>query len=167
MNLFELDHMQQIGLAAAKYYDQTGHYPLSIDELYRADLIAADICKSPVDPFPDGIANEYCKQFSATRPEFKALVTDYPRTYVGPGDFGYKESHFVDLILPYPGAGWLVSLTECKPRRGDTSIIGVSLQGPCARLLLDGSVVSRTQRTRVTENNEVHWDTVSMFIDEP
>lgn len=167
LNTHEISHLHQLGLAAALYYDETGHHPLSIDQLYRAGLVHADICKSPLDPYPDGMANEYCKALSKSQPRFKSFITDYPRTYLGLGDFGHPESSFLTAVLPHPGAGWLVSLTESTPRPPNKSIFDAGPTGRYTRLLMDGSVASRTHRTTLNAYKEVRWSVTSMYMDEP
>lgn len=135
----ELSHMRQLGAAAHMYTEREGQGVLGTLPLVEARDVPKEICASPRDPSPIGMANEYVLQ-----QPLSVKPTTYKNTYIGMREYNFQWDGRPSLqaILEAPGAGWLVNVVESR-KDFPLSKEPLTYRGSYFRLLFDGSVVRR------------------------
>lgn len=139
-NSVELSNLRSLGQAAALYAEVSGHWPISASTLVREFNVPIALVQSPLDTSRNGFTNAMLEYHALTAQNLRQNITDYPLSYTGLGDLGYKSAYFESKVVSQPASGWLVSLVRCKPR---TQGHYGSLSGMYHRLLIDTSVQRR------------------------
>jgi len=131
----EMSAMRQMGLAAQIYFEREGARALGTLPLVEAGDLPKEMCASPRDSIPTGLANYL---LSASR--LSVRTTPYKNSFMGLREFGHtSDSAHLREIEDAPSSGWLLNLIDTeKPVP-----MPLAYRGPYHRLLFDGSVVRR------------------------
>jgi len=137
----ELSELHQLAVAQSLYTADTQGIPMSTLTLVQAGYIKPDVCSSPVDRTPNGMANAITDDLGTHSELYRRLRTDYRNSYVGLREFDFPKSWFDQYVRKFDGAGWLACLTSSKKFNEDGNLIWAS--DSYRRLMLDGSVQIR------------------------
>lgn len=142
-----ISQLRQLGVAGAIYSDEAGGFPDSTHRLVSSGLVKPELCFTPADPTPKGVANAMNMAHIYADPR-----TDYKNSYVGWLQFQVSLAQATDLLEGNGDAGWLVDLTPGQnPERLRQPYFW---EGRYRRLLFDTAVVMRSFRRFPSPNQE-------------
>jgi hypothetical protein len=134
----ELSELHQLAIAQALYTGETGGIPMSTLTLVEGGYVSSNLCSSPVDLTPDGMANAITDDLGSRSQHYLKLGTSYRNSYVGLREFDFPKSWMDQYVKTLSGGGWLASLGASKKFNEDGHLVWSS--DTYRRLMLDGSV---------------------------
>lgn len=150
----DISNLRQIGVARALYladYDDRVDqlYASTLDVLVQTKRIPEQLCISPNDPYPTGLANRLSSPLTLTRLFFKARQpTSYPVSYISISDFQLFDDYKDDLNRnpvwqQFDEGAWLIEISGADEVSKEAPHFR---SGAFHRLQHDGSVRTRIQR---------------------
>jgi len=156
----DLNHLRQLGQAAAIYETEHGRHPYGIAPLINASASPLPIVRSPLDPFSQG------RLIAIRQKDRQFGLPDYSNNVIrsAPSYIGLAETHsepnpaLFQRITDLPGGGWLVNLYENRER---PALIITRGKRSYQRLRMDSSVSTH----RIFESNDGFWHVQQLWFD--
>ena len=156
----DLNHLRQLGQAAAIYETENGRHPYGIAPLINASASSLPIVRSPLDPFSQGrliAIRQKDRQFGL--PDYSNKVIRAAPSYIGLAETHSEPNPALfQRITDLPGGGWLVNLYENKER---PALIITRGNRSYQRLRMDTSVSTH----RIFESNDGFWHVQQLWFD--
>lgn len=145
----EIEHLRQIGLAAAQYAETTGRHPLAVNGFEGTDLWKSPLWAGDADPHKNGFRNVVLSAFAngngnGFTKHYAERIVPFKVSFVGYDDVFDGLEKERTTLLEHPSAGWLISFDEQDI--GSLADPREATEGAFTRLNFDGSVVHRNSQ---------------------
>ncbi len=162
----DISKMRQLGQAAAMYETQYGEFPVTTQQLVRANMVPAELCAATGDLSKTGIANDLAKFTNPKlRKEAQMPLTNYKSSFVGLGEFGLTTRTMDEYVNTGPNAGWLIDASPSEKTEWPTPS---QWKGTYRRLTTEGAVIVRKHQDMECYDGKVAKScrvSVQLFVD--